>query len=366
MNEQEKRSLGGALEGIKVLDLTTLLPGPLATLYLAEAGADVLKIERPGGEDLRRYPPFFDGHSITFEILNRGKRFLELDLKSEEGLRKIRALVCQSDILVEQFRPGVMARLGLDYESLSELNPALVMCSISGYGQIGPRAFEAGHDINYMGLTGLLNLSRGSLDQPVLPPTQIADIGGGSFPAIMNILLALVQKARTGQGTFIDIAMSDAMFTFAPFAFAEMAKRGAVSGSGEMLLTGASPRYGLYATRDDRLIAVGALEEKFWSSLCRAVDLAPTLWNDQVDPAATKAGLADCFRAREAKDWQPILQAADCCATVVRDLRDALQDEHFIERGLFDGEIDLETGKRFAALPLPIAPELRRNGSSRR
>jgi len=360
MNKQDDRSLGGALAGIKVLDLTTLLPGPLATLYLADAGADVLKIERPGGEDLRRYPPFFDGRSITFEILNRGKRFLELDLKSEAGLKEIRALVAQSDILVEQFRPGVMRRLGLDYENLRDLNPGLIMCSISGYGQTGPRAFEAGHDINYMGLTGLLNLSHGSIDRPVLPPTQIADIGGGSFPAIMNILLALVQRSRTGQGTFIDIAMSDAMFTFAPFAFAEMAKRGTVPGSGEMLLTGASPRYGLYATGDDRLVAVGALEDKFWSSLCTAVGLASALRDDTVDPMATKAGLADCFRTRTAREWQPILQAADCCATIVCDLRDALQDDHFIERGLFDREIDLETGQSFAALPLPIAPDLRK------
>lgn len=364
MNKQEDLSSEGALEGVRVLDLTTLLPGPLATLYLAEAGADVLKIERPGGEDLRRYPPFFDGRSITFEILNRGKRFLELDLKSEAGLQEIRTLIGEADILVEQFRPGVMARFGLDYENLRALNPRLIMCSISGYGQTGPRASQAGHDINYMGLTGLLNLSRGSLDHPVLPPTQIADIGGGSFPAIMNILLALVQRSRTGRGTYIDIAMSDAMFTFAPFAFAEIAKRNAVPGSGEMLLTGGSPRYGLYPTRDGRLVAVGALEDKFWSGLCQTVGLAPELRDDRVNPMATGAGLEDCFRARDSGEWQPILQSADCCATIVRDLRDALRDEHFIERGLFDAEIDLETGQSFAALPLPIAPDLRKGGSS--
>lgn len=350
----------GALDGIHVLDLTTLLPGPLATLYLADAGASVTKIERPGGEDLRRYPPFVEGRSVIFDILNRGKDFLELDLKSATGLAEIKSLVQGADILVEQFRPGVMARLGLDYEALSAINPRLIMCSISGYGQTGPRALEAGHDINYMGLTGLLELSRGPIEAPVLPPTQIADIGGGSFPAIMNILLALIQRDRTGRGLHIDIAMSDAMFTFAPFAFAELAKRGEVSGSGSMLLTGGSPRYGLYPTRDGRIVAVGALEQKFWEALCDAVDLAPELRDDQKDIQATRDGLAACIAARDAAELRPVLLAADCCATIVCDLRDAVQDEHFIERGLFENEIQLASGERITGLPLPIADGLRK------
>lgn len=350
----------GALDGIHVLDLTTLLPGPLATLYLAEAGASVTKIERPGGEDLRRYPPFVDGRSVIFEILNRGKNFLELDLKSAAGLAEIKSLVLDADILVEQFRPGVMARLGLDYGALSAINPRLVMCSISGYGQTGPRALEAGHDINYMGLTGLLELSRGPIEAPVLPPTQIADIGGGSFPAIMNILLALIQRDRTGRGLHIDIAMSDAMFTFAPFAFAELAKRGEISASGSMLLTGASPRYGLYPTQDGRIVAVGALEQKFWEALCEAVGLAPDLRDDQKDKQATRDGLAACIASRDAAELRPILLAADCCATIVCDLRDAVQDEHFIDRGLFENEIELVSGQRITGLPLPIADGLRK------
>jgi len=352
--------MNGALEGIKVLDLTTLLPGPLATLYLAEAGADVLKIERPGGEDLRRYPPFRNGRSIAFELLNKGKRFLELDLKLADALASMRALIEDADILVEQFRPGVMARLGLDYETLQELNPGLIMCSISGFGQTGPRAREAGHDINYMGLTGLLELSRGPAADPVLPPTQIADIGGGSFPAIINILLALIQRARTGRGAYLDIAMCDAMFTFAPFAFADLAAAGRAPASGAMLLTGASPRYGLYPTLDDRLVAVGALEDKFWTGLCDAVGLAADLRDDGCDPAATKTGLAHCIRARTAEDWRPVFAAADCCVTIVRDLRDALDDDHFRQRGLFDAQLDLETGDPATALPLPIAKALRK------
>ena len=350
----------GALDSIKVLDLTTLLPGPLATLYLCEAGADVLKIERPGGEDLRRYPPFLDGQSVLFEMLNRGKRFRELDLKSPEGLAELRALAGDADILVEQFRPGVMARLGLDAATLLDLNPGLIMCSISGYGQSGPRASEAGHDINYMGLTGLLELSRGPVQAPVLPPAQIADIGGGSFPAVMNILLALIQRERTGKGTWLDIAMSDAMFTFACFAQAELCGGGGVPPSGSMVLTGGSPRYGLYPAKDGRLVAVGALEDKFWDALCDAVGLAPELRDDDVNPQATKAGLADCIRSRTAEDWRPVFRSADCCATIVCDLREAFADDHFRQRGLFDGDLELLSGRRLPALPLPIAGALRK------
>ncbi|MEM1045090.1 MAG: CoA transferase [Pseudomonadota bacterium] len=353
--------MNGALDGIQVLDLTTLLPGPLATLCLAEAGADVLKVEKPGGEDMRRYPPFVDGESVAFSILNRGKRFLELDLKSDSGRQELLDLAKQADVLVEQFRPGVMARLGLDYETLAAVNPRLILCSISGYGQEGPRAIEAGHDINYMALTGVLDLSRGPVDAPILPPTQVADIGGGSFPALINILLALIARERTGRGTHLDIAMTDAMFAFAPFAHADFIGIGSVARSGTMLLTGGSPRYGLYATADRHLVAVGALEQKFWMALCEAVGLEEALRADTNDPEATRKGLAARFAARPAEDWKPILAKADCCATLVRAYPDALEDPHFVDRGLFDRDIELDSGTRIRALPLPIDPAVRRS-----
>ena len=350
----------GALEGIKVIDLTTLLPGPLATLMLAEAGADVLKVERPGGEDMRRYPPFVEGQSVTFALLNRRKRFLELDLKSGAGLAEIRRLVAEADILVEQFRPGVMERLGLGYDRLAEINPALIMCSISGYGQNGPRAGEAGHDINYMGLTGVLELSRGPVEAPVLPPTQIADIGGGSFPAVINVLMALIARNRTGVGCHLDIAMTDAMFAFAPFAHADLFGKGGLDPTGTMLLTGGTPRYGLYPTRDDRLVAVGALEDKFWQALCQVLDLAEQFRDDRRDPSATSTEMVRIFRTRDAAEWAPLLLKADCCATIVCDLRDAFADDHFRQRGLFDHKLDFGAGETIPALPLPLSPHLRK------
>ena len=188
------------LTGLLVLDFTTLLPGPLAALMLAEAGAEVIKIERPGGEDMRRFAPLLDGESAAFALLNRGKQVLTLDLKNEADRAKLKPLLARADILIEQFRPGVMARMGLGYDDLRALNPRLIYCSISGYGQSGPRADEAGHDINYIGNTGLLDLQPGPLEHPVVPPALIADIAGGSFPAVINILLALARARSKRRG----------------------------------------------------------------------------------------------------------------------------------------------------------------------
>src|SRR5215469_10921532 len=208
------------LSGLCVLDFTTLLPGPLATLMLAEAGAEVIKIERPGGEEMRAAAPCLDGESVAFALLNRGKTSCVLDLKREEGRAELAPLLARADVLVEQFRPGVMERLGLGYDAVWQANPRIVYCSISGYGQSGPRAGEAGHDLNYIGSTGLLALNPGPPERPTVPPALVADIGGGSFPAVMNILLALRQRDQTGEGCYLDIAMADTMFTFAWHAIA--------------------------------------------------------------------------------------------------------------------------------------------------
>ncbi|WP_417773304.1 CaiB/BaiF CoA transferase family protein [Stappia sp.] len=346
------------LEGITVLDFSTLLPGPLATLMLAEAGARVIKIERPGGEDMRFFAPRLSGKGVLYAMLNRGKERIELDLKTPAARNRVLELARSADVVVEQFRPGVMARLGLDAAALRSANPRLVHCSITGFGQSGPRAGEAGHDLTYMALTGLLALSCGSADAPVLPPVQVADIAGGSFPAVINILLALLQRQRTGQGTSLDIAMCDAMFTFALFAQAQLVARGKAPGNGADLLTGGSPRYRLYAAGDSGMIAVGALEDKFWRALCEAIDLPEALRDDRADPAATIAGVGARFRTRCADDWAPLLAAADCCACPVATLEQAFTDPHFVERGLFD-RVALAGEVEMPALSLPISPAFR-------
>jgi crotonobetainyl-CoA:carnitine CoA-transferase CaiB-like acyl-CoA transferase len=346
------------LAGLLVLDFTTLLPGPLASLMLAEAGAEVIKIERPGGEDMRRFPPLVNGESAAFAMLNRGKSGLTLDLKSAADRDKLRPLIARADIVLEQFRPGVMARLGLGYEDMHAINPRIIYCAISGYGQVGPRAGEAGHDLNYIGASGLLDLQPGPRERPVVPPMLVADIAGGSFPAVINILLALRARDQSGEGCKLDIAMTDAMFTFAWYALAIGNATGRFPKPGELMLAGGSPRYQLYPTKDGRLVACGALEQKFWDAFAMAIGLSPQFADHRRDPDATRDAVANLIAARTSDEWRPILAKADCCATIVAPLEEALRDPHFIQRGLFAHQVEIGQGA-LPALPLPIAPAFR-------
>ena len=347
------------LSGLLVVDFTTLLPGPLATLLLAEAGAEVIKIEQPGGENARRFPPMIDGESAAFVMLNRGKASMSLDLKNEADRAKLTQLIMRADILVEQFRPGVMARLGLGYEDARALNPRVIYCSISGYGQSGPRVHEAGHDINYIGNTGLLDLQPGPSDHPVIPPMLAADIAGGSFPAVINILLALRARDQSGQGCHIDIAMTDAMFTFTWAALALGVATNRFPAPGEMWLVGGSPRYQIYPAKDGKLIACGAIEQKFWLAFAKAIGLPTPLVDDTQNPKTTRDAVARLIATRTSDEWRPIFDAADCCTTVVTPLEEAMRDPHFVERGLFAHQAATASGKSLPALPLPISPEFR-------
>jgi alpha-methylacyl-CoA racemase len=349
------------LSGIVVLDFTTLLPGPLATLMLAEAGAEVIKIERRGGEDMRRYEPRFDGESAMFALLNRGKSSMVLDLKFEGERAKLEPLIAHSDVLVEQFRPGVMARLGLGYEAVRAINPRVIYCSITGYGQSGPRAGDAGHDLNYIGNSGLLALSSGPTHNPVLPPALIADIGGGSFPAIINILLALRNRDLTGQGCHLDVAMTDAMFMFVGHALASGQATGKYPQNSNARLTGGSARYQLYPTHDGKLVCCAALEQKFWLKFTASIGLAPEFVDDQRDPAASKAAVAAIVAGKTAQEWRPIFAKADCCVTIMATLEEALRDPQFVARGLFEHQVAGYSGATMPALPVPIDPKFRDN-----
>jgi crotonobetainyl-CoA:carnitine CoA-transferase CaiB-like acyl-CoA transferase len=347
------------LEGLTVADFSTLLPGPLATLMLAEAGAEVIKIEKPGGEDMRRFPPSLGSGSAPFSVLNGGKKSIVADLKTEEGRRSLEPLLKRADILVEQFRPGVMDRLGLGYEAIRKVNPKVIYCSITGYGQDGPRALEAGHDLNYQAATGLLSLS------PGMPAALVADIAGGAMPAVMNILLALRQRDFTGEGCHLDIAMADAMFTFAWFGLAQGHATGRFPGPGQNMLAGGSPRYALYETADRQFLAVGALEQKFWDSFCAAIELDPALRDDARDPAATRAAVERLIRARAAQAWRDLLAPLDCCCTLVVPLEDAIGDEHFRARGVFAATAQAGEA-RLPVAAIPLSARFRRDLSEPR
>ena len=349
------------LEGIRVLDFTSLLPGPLATLILAEAGAEVLKIERPGGGDeMRSYMPKLGPDSVNFALLNRGKQSIAIDLKEPGARERLMPLAERADVLVEQFRPGVMERLGLGYETLGSVNPRLIYCSISGYGQSGARAGVAGHDLNYLAETGLLSLVASSEGAPMLPPALLADIGGGSYPAVINILLALFQRQRTGEGAFLDVAMADNVFPFLYWAIGNGLAAGRWPRPGGELVTGGSPRYNLYRTADGQFVAAGPLEDRFWEAFCDLLGLDERERNDASDPEATKRLVASRVAARPAEYWRERFAGRDCCCAVVRSVREALDDPDFGARGLFDRLVEGD-GTTIAALPLPLAPAFRQS-----
>ncbi len=347
------------LEGVRVLDFSTLLPGPLATLVLAEAGAEVIKIERPGrGDEMRSYVPRLGDDSINFAMLNRGKRSIAIDLKEKGVVEKLRGLIESADVVVEQFRPGVMDRLGLGYEALSAINPKIIYCAITGYGQTGPRASVAAHDLNYVAESGMLGLSAGADGAPVLPPALIADIAGGTYPAVVNILLALRQRDRTGKGCKLDIAMADNLFTFLYWAIGNGLAAGEWPTPGGDLVTGGTPRYQIYRTKDNKFLAAAPLEDKFWANFIEAIGAPQELLDDSKSPAAVKARIQEIIGAQTAEHWDAVFDGKDVCCAVVATLQEAMANPHFRERGVFSREL-VSGGKRITALPVPVQDEFR-------
>ncbi len=347
------------LAGIKVLDFSTLLPGPLATLILAEAGAEVIKIERPGrGDEMRSYEPKFGADSVNFAMLNRGKKSIAIDLKDAKARESLLPLIKETDIVVEQFRPGVMDRLGLGYKALYAINPRIIYCAITGYGQTGPRAEVAAHDLNYVAESGMLSLAAGEDGAPIVPPALIADIGGGTYPAVINILLALRARDSSGQGCKLDIAMGDNLFTFLYWAMGNGLAAGEWPKPGGELVTGGSPRFFVYRTQDDKFIAAAPLEQKFWENFCDAIQLDAAFRDDAKDAVATKRAVAQRLREKTADEWRAIFAGKDLCSCVVATMEEALNDAHFKARGLFDRTVSAD-GKTVIALPVPVADVFR-------
>lgn len=251
-----------------------------------------------------------------------------------------------------------MDRLGLGYDALKPINPRLVYCAITGYGQSGPRASVAGHDLNYLADTGMLLLSAGADGAPVLPPALIADIAGGAYPAVINILLALQRRAVTGEGCRLDISMSDNLFPFLYWAMGNGIAAGQWPRPGGELVTGGSPRYQIYRTADDRFVAAAPLEQKFWENFCDAVGLAPEFRDDRRDPQATKAAVAAIIRAQPAVAWRARFAGQDLCSTVAASIDEAMRDPHFAARGLFAWGVTAGDA-RLPAVPVPVAAEFR-------
>jgi alpha-methylacyl-CoA racemase len=346
------------LAGIKVLDFSTLLPGPLCSLLLAEAGAEVIKFERPDrGDEMRSYEPKVGDDSANFVLLNRGKKSIALDLKSPDTLSRLAPLIKEADVLVEQFRPGVMERLGLGYAAMTKLNPRLVYCSITGFGQHGPRASEAAHDLNYVAAAGMLSLTAGSDGSPCLPPALIADIAGGAYPAVMNILLALRQRDQTGVGIHLDVSMADNLFTFLYWGLGSGAQGDWPRPAGD-LVTGGSPRYQIYRTSDGAFLAAAPIEEKFWRNFIELIGLdVETL--AQMPAAQISDAVAKAVAEHTAAYWQERFTGQDVCTSLVVTLEEATRDPHFLARGVFDRTVGTTTGAALTALPIPVATAFR-------
>ena len=348
------------LEGVTVIDFSTLLPGPLASLILAEAGAEVIKVERPGeGDAMRGFGTPFGDSSVEFMLLNRGKRSIALDLKSAGAVNSLKPLLARADVLIEQFRPGVMARLGLGYEHLKDDNPRLIYCSLTGYGQSGPKAGDAGHDLNYLAQTGLLRLGADADGAPSIPPALIADIGGGAYPVVINVLLALKQREQSGEGCHLDVAMSDHLFPFSYWAQGITEATGRIPQPGAELLTGGSPRYQIYRTRDGQYLAAAPLEQRFWDNFCDAIGLDEALRRDGDNPAATREAVATIIATRTASEWMQVFGNVDACVCVVADIGEAMRDSQFVARGLFSHRAGDENNALTAAA-VPLSPRFRK------
>ncbi|GIK25448.1 MAG: CoA transferase [Betaproteobacteria bacterium] len=330
------------LAGLRVLDLTRLLPGPVATQHLADLGADVVKIEDTGEGDYARTmgAPSVKSAGETsafFRLVNRNKRALRLDLKQPEGVAVFHRLTLSADVVIEGFRPGVMDKLGIGYGVLAEINPRLVFCSISGYGQDGPYAQRAGHDINYIGYAGVLDQIGTAGGPPAVPNFQIGDLLGGALAPLVGLLAAVIDARATGRGRQVDVAMTDAVFAHAVFPLAGLLARLAPPPRGADLLSGGVPCYGVYETSDGRHMAVGALEKKFWGRLCDTLgrpDLKPfhLAFGERGEQARRE--LAAVFAARPQSHWVEVFDQVDCCVTPVLHIGEALDNAQLRARGM--------------------------------
>lgn len=322
------------LAGLRILDLTRLLPGPLATRHLLELGAEVIKIEGPEGEgqdDGTRTMWQTAGEragnapGLFFRELNDGKGLLRIDLRAAEGREQLLAMVRDADALIEGFRPGVMDKLGLGWQALHAVNPRLVLCSVSGYGQQGPWSHRAGHDINYIAMCGVLQQVASIDGAPALPNFQIADLLGGTQAAFAGLLAGLLGAQRNGRGRHVDVSMTHEVWRHQVIARASLAATGRSAPPGRDLLSGGVPCYGVYRTLDARALAVGALELKFWRALCNAISrpqwieqhwsLGQRIGGD--DAMALRAELAALFATQSMAYWAAVFDHVDCCVTPV-------------------------------------------------
>lgn len=336
----------GALSGVTVLDLSRLLPGPFCSMILADHGARVIAIE-----DKKQYAK--DG--LFVPNVCRNKEHMTLDLKSEAGKEIFTKLVKDADVVLEGFRPGVVKRLGVDYEAVRKINPSIIYCSVTGYGQTGPFSEKAGHDVNYLGYSGILSLL-GEVDRPpAIPGVQIADIAGGGMNAAIGILLALFAREKSGRGQFIDISMTDSMVSLLPVALLWQQLMGAFPERGNAMLSHRYACYNTYETADGRYMAVGAVEGRFWKTLCKHMGLKAYADKQYDDTQKDEiiAAFRHAFRKKTMAQWEAEFKGMDVCVSGISTLDEVLSAPLFLERDMVM-ELPGATGKAEKALGVPV------------
>jgi crotonobetainyl-CoA:carnitine CoA-transferase CaiB-like acyl-CoA transferase len=323
------------LQGTKVLDLTRLLPGPFCSMILADFGAEVIKIEQPGlGDYLRWFEPLKGDTSGIFLVLNRNKQSLTLNFKAPKAKEIFYKLVTEADVVMEGFRPGVAKKMGIDYDTLKEINPRLIYCSISGYGQDGPYVYLPGHDLNYISYAGVLGLTGRPQEGPALPGAQIGDIGGGTLMATIGLLLALLARQHTGKGQFVDISMLDGVVSWLPLVAGEFFVHGIPPGLAGTRVTGKYACNDVYKTKDERYLSLGAIEEHFWERICRYLgkeEYIPWQFIDEKQDEL-RAFLREQFAQKDRDEWVAILQKEDTCCAPVYNLAEVFNDPQVLHR----------------------------------
>lgn len=333
----DRKPTTGPLVGLRILDLTRLLPGPLGTMLMADMGAEVIKIEDSNAPDyVRAFPPHVNGESINYLAYNRSKRSVLLDYQTPDGRDQFLELVKTADVVVEQFRPGYLNRLGMGYDAARAVNPRIIYISVTGFGQTGPYAHLAGHDLNYVALAGVLGLTGSSPGEPpVVPGVQLADIAGGSYGCVMGTLAALFARDRTGEGQHVDVSMADAVMPLLATAYALHAG-GLPTDRGTLPLSGGLPNYGVYQCRDGRYVALGTLEPKFWQKFCALVDkpdwLSFLLPQNPAQLAGFKTQIQAVFTEKDRDEWTRFGLEHDILITPVNDLADLKTDPHLLAR----------------------------------
>ncbi|MFB5284152.1 CaiB/BaiF CoA transferase family protein [Peribacillus sp. Hz7] len=329
----------GALNGVKVLDLSRLLPGPYCSLIMADYGAEVIKIEEPGqGDYIRWRKPAIEEIGARHLTVNRNKKSIELNLKTEEGKEIFKKMAESADVILESFRPGVMDRLGIGYDEISKINEGIVYCSLTGYGQTGPYRRLPGHDINYIGYSGILGLIGEKDGKPVVPGVQIADLGGGALMALSGIMMALFHKEKTGKGQYVDVSMLDGAVTWLYAALSDYFASGSIPERGKTRLDGHFAFYNVYETKDQKYLSVGASEKKFWKEICELVGKpewielheGPEDIQEQL-----KKDMSELFKQRNQQEWLDLLQTKDTCVGPVYNIDEIFSDSQIIERELF-------------------------------